>query len=59
MADALTKGDRSNRNPIAIGLLLLAGGLTLNYLFERHNIFKVWENSRYPISWADLIYPPL
>jgi hypothetical protein len=59
MADALTKGDRSNKNPIAIGLLLLAGGLTLNYLFERHNIFKVWENSRYPISWADLFYPPL
>src|ERR1700719_1156385 len=59
MADALTNGDRINRNPIVIGLLLLASGLVLNYLFERHNIFKVWENSRYAISWADMFYPPL
>jgi hypothetical protein len=59
MADALTNGDRINRNPIVIGLLLLATGLLLNYLFERHNIFKVWENSVYPISWSDIVYPPV
>jgi hypothetical protein len=59
MADALTNGDRSHRNPIAIGVLLLASGLSLNYLFERHNTFKLWENSRYAISWADVFYPPL
>ena len=44
---------------IASGALLLAGGLTLNYVLERHNIFKMWENSDYPISWADLFYPPV
>ncbi len=59
MTDAGTNGNLSNRNPILIGLLLLASGLALNYLLERHNIFKVWENSRYAISWADLFYPPL
>jgi hypothetical protein len=59
MVDAPTNGDSSHRNPVLIGLLLLASGLVLNYLFERHNIFKVWENSRYPISWADVFYPPL
>jgi hypothetical protein len=59
MADALTNGNRSQGNPIAIGVLLLASGLALNYLFERKNIFKVWENSRYAISWADVFYPPL
>jgi hypothetical protein len=42
-----------------VGVLLLAGGLAINYLLERYNIFKVWENSRYPISWADLFSPPL
>jgi hypothetical protein len=59
MVDAPTNGDRSNRSPIVIGVLLLASGLALNYLFERHNVFKLWENSRYAISWADLFYPPL
>jgi hypothetical protein len=44
---------------IKTGVLLLASGLVLNYLFERHNIFKVWENSQYPISLADCFYPPL
>src|SRR5437879_2073077 len=44
---------------VAIGLFLLASGLGLNYLFERHNVFKLWENSGYPISWADLLYPPV
>ncbi len=59
MVDASTNGDHNDRNPIVIGLLLLAIGLILNYLFERHNIFKVWENSVYPISWADIFYPPV
>jgi hypothetical protein len=35
---------------VAIGLLLLATGLILNYLFERHNLF---------VSWGDLFYPTL
>jgi hypothetical protein len=59
MVGALANGDGGKRNPILIGLLLLASGPALNYLFERHNIFKLWENSRYPISWADVFYPPL
>lgn len=41
------------------GLLLLASGLGTNYLLERHNVFKLWENSRYPVSWSDAFYPPL
>jgi hypothetical protein len=59
MVGAPTNGGRSDRNPILIGLLLLASGLVLNYLLERHNIFKVWENSVYPISWSDIFYPPV
>lgn len=59
MADALTNGDRSHRNPIAIGVLLLASGLALNYLFERNGIFRVWENSPYEVSAFDGIYPPV
>ena len=51
--------ENSPDDPMITGALLLAGGLTLNYLFERHNIFKMWENSRYPISLADVFYPPL
>ena len=43
---------------IIIGVLLLASGPILNYLFERHNIFKLWDNST-PVSWADVFYPPL
>jgi hypothetical protein len=46
-------------NTLVVGLLLLVSGLTTNYVFERHNIFKLWENSRYLISWADIFYPPL
>jgi hypothetical protein len=41
------------------GVVLLTAGLGLNYLLEHHNIFKLWENSDYPISWADFIYPPI
>jgi hypothetical protein len=59
MNGAITNGIRSNTSPMILGVLLLASGLTLNYLFERHNIFKVGENSRYPISWADAFYPPI
>jgi hypothetical protein len=57
MTGAITNGEPSNRNPIIIGLLLLASGLALNYLFERNGIFKVWENSAYPVSALDGIYP--
>ena len=49
----------ANSRTVTVGALFLAGGLGINYLLERYNIFKVWENSRYPISWADLFYPPL
>ncbi len=56
--DAPSNGDRSGSTPILIGVLLLASGLTMNYLFERHNVFKLWENST-PVSWADVFYPPL
>lgn len=55
----MTNGNHSNRKIIIIGVLLLASGLTLNYLFERHNILKIWGNSTDPMSWADLFYPPL
>jgi len=59
MIRTVTSGNRSDRNPIIIGLLLLASGLTMNYLFERHNVLAVWENSAYPVSGLDLFYPPL
>jgi hypothetical protein len=59
MIGTTTNSDHGNRNPIVIGLVLLASGPALNYLFEHHNIFKLWENSRYPISWADVFYPPV
>src|SRR5438552_2200183 len=59
MIGTLTSGSRSNRNPIIIGLLLLASGLALNNLCERHNVFKIWENSAYPVSGLDVLYPPL
>jgi hypothetical protein len=59
MTDAGTNGNLSNRNPMLIGLLLLASGLALNYLFERNGIFRVWENSPYEVSALDGIYPPV
>jgi hypothetical protein len=49
----MRNGDDSNRKTIITGVVLLASLFILNYLFERHNIFKVWENSGYPISLAD------
>jgi hypothetical protein len=55
----MTNSNQSDRNTVIIGILLLVSGLTLNYLFERHNVLAVWENSDYPVAWADLFYPPL
>jgi hypothetical protein len=55
----MTEDRHSNGKSLLVGLLLFAGGLGLNYLLERHNVFKLWENSPYPISWADAFYPPL
>jgi hypothetical protein len=52
-------GNYFDRNPKIVGLTLLVSGPIINYLLERHNIFKVWENSAYPISWSDVFYPPL
>src|SRR6267154_4641510 len=49
----------ANMRSVTVGAVLLVGGLAINYLLERYNVFKVWENSRYPISLADLFYPPL
>ncbi len=54
----MTNGNQSGRNTIIIGVLLLASGPSLNYLFERNNVLAVWENSAYPVGWADLFYPP-
>lgn len=59
MNGTMTNGNQSKGKTVLIGSLLLGSGLGLNYLFERHNILKVWENSPYPISWADAFYPPL
>jgi len=59
MIGAITNSSERNRDSIIIGVLLLAGGLILNYLFERHNVFAVWVNSPYPVSWLDGLYPPL
>src|SRR5208282_1420243 len=55
----MTEDRQGDGKPALVGLLTLAGGLGLNYLFERHNVFKIWENSPYPISWADGFYPPV
>lgn len=52
--------DISRSKPaILIGPILLAGGVALDWALERHNIFKLLENSSDPISWADMFYPPL
>ena len=59
MISTITEGNHRTRNTVLIGMFLLASGPALNYLFEHHNIVKLWENSRYPISGADLFYPPL
>lgn len=54
----MTDRDANRAETIVSGILLLASGLILNYLFERHHIFKVWGNSQYPIL-TDLFYPAL
>jgi hypothetical protein len=59
MIGTITNRNHSNRDTMIIGVLLVVSGPTLNYLFERYNVFKLWENSRYAISWADVFYPPL
>src|SRR5260370_27419252 len=59
MIGAIEKRNHSNRNTTTMGVLLMACGPAMDYLFERHTFLKVWENSIYPISWADLFYPPL
>jgi hypothetical protein len=59
MTGTIANDNHGNRNLIMIAVLLMASGPAMNYLFERHNIFKVWENSPYPLSWADVFYPPL
>jgi len=55
MTEPNTSAQQVKRKVIGVSLIL--GGLTPNYLFERHNIFKLWENSSYPISWTDVSYP--
>lgn len=44
---------------VVLGLFFILAGLILNYALERHNPIKLWENSPYPISWADAFYPPI
>jgi hypothetical protein len=53
-----TKADGGKRT-IWIGLALLIGGPVLSHFLDRHNYFKIIEDSRYPISWADTFYPPI
>ncbi len=55
----MTSAAGHDRRGVIAGLLLLAGGLGANYLLERQNVFKLWEHSRYPVSWSDVFYPPL
>ncbi len=60
MSEPTANGQTNKRvEVVAIGPLLVIVGLGLNYVLERHNIFKLWENSDYPISWADFFYPPI
>jgi hypothetical protein len=59
MIETIANIKRSNKNTIAIGVLLLASGPTLNYLFERYNILAVRENSPYPVALSDGLYPVL
>jgi hypothetical protein len=44
---------------VAGGASLLVGGIVLDFVLERYNVFKLLENSPYPISWADVFYPPV
>jgi hypothetical protein len=59
MIGTIASRSHSNRDSVMVGALLLLGGLVINYMFERHNAFAVWVNSAYPVSWMDLLYPPL
>jgi len=52
-----TKLIGSRARVTATSTLLLSSGLIMNYLFERHNVLAVWENSVYPVAWSDLVYP--
>jgi len=55
----MTSAAAGDKRRVIAGLLLLASGLGANYLLERQNLFKLWEHSRYTISWSDVFYPPL
>jgi hypothetical protein len=59
VAANVTREKRHDWKTVLIGILLIAIGPTINYMFERHNVFKLWENSTYSVSWADVFYPPL
>ncbi len=59
MVGTTIRGSHSSGNTMMLGVLMLGGGLALNYVLEHHNIFKILENSPYSISWADIFYPPL
>jgi hypothetical protein len=60
MSEPTARGQSNKRiKVVSTGLALLIAGFGLNYLLQRHNIFKLWENSDYPISWADFAYPPV
>jgi hypothetical protein len=48
-----------DRKPLLSGLVLLAGGLALNYMFERNSILRIWQNSAYAVSALDGLYPLL
>lgn len=54
-----TLANKDARRTISIGVVLLIAGPLVSYLLDRLNYFKVLENSRYQIAWADVFYPPL
>ena len=58
MANATGNHGYSTWTPVT-GLLLLAIGLGVNYLLDRHNVFMLWEQSGYQGSWSNVVYPHL
>lgn len=59
MSHTLSKRGLSFTDTMLIGVLLLAGGIALNYFLGRASTFTVWENPRYPVTGLDLVYPSL
>lgn len=56
--DAISERVSRRFGLVLVGSVLLVCAPILNYVLERHSIFAIWENSQYPVSWTDLLYPP-